>query len=169
MKKIFALATLVITLISCKKDPVNTECRATNPTSVAPQAEKDSIRNFISSNSIANVVEHSSGVFYVINEEGSGTDSASVCNYVDVDYVGTFFNGTQFDKSVPNMEPFILGDLIDGWKYALPKLRKGGKITMYIPPALGYGYRDIFDRNNNLLIPKGSYLKFEVTLKNILK
>jgi FK506-binding nuclear protein len=76
---------------------------------------------------------------------GSGRP-AGVGQTVSVAYVGRF-PGTneEFDRSPPDKPlQFALGkkdSVIKGWTMALPTMRPGGKIKLFVPPELAYGSR----------------------------
>ena len=166
-------ATLIVSVflcsallfISCNKEsPAG--CTFTNPTDVATSAEIAFLQNYITTNNIT-AVQHSSGVFYQIGTPGSGTNPA-VCSIVRVNYEGRLFNGSRFDfNNSTNGASFTLGQLIKGWQIALPLIKPGGIITLYIPPSLGYGSRAITDGSGGVLIPADSYLKFDITLRDV--
>lgn len=71
------------------------------------------------------------------------------------------FKGAQFDSSV-GKTPFTFrlgaGQVIQGWEQGLPGMRVGGKRTLVIPAALGYG------RAGSNGIPPDAALVFEVEL-----
>jgi FKBP-type peptidyl-prolyl cis-trans isomerase FkpA len=167
MKNVFFLlmASAMLT-VSCKK---NDECAYTESPVSASAAERAYLRSYFSTNSIV-AVEHTSGVFYTINNPGTGT-SPSICSNIVVKYTGKLLtSGTQFDASTnPAGAILPLGQLIPGWQKALPILKTGGSITLYIPPSLGYGNQDV--RNPPLtgpiIIPADSYLKFDIELLNV--
>lgn len=103
-----------------------------------------------------------SGLLYKIETAGSGAapkDSDSVV----VNYKGTLIDGTEFDNSYTRGQPatFRLDSVIPGWTEGLKNLKKGGKMTLVIPPALGYGENVVPG------IPVNSTLVFEVELLDI--
>jgi FKBP-type peptidyl-prolyl cis-trans isomerase FkpA len=165
MKNVFLiLCALILVSVSCKK---NDGCAYTDPNVIAPTAEKNYLRNYLVSNSIM-FIEDSSGVFYTITNQGSGI-SPTVCSTITAKYVGTLIpSGTHFDSDTSSAGfTYPLGQLVNGWKKVLPKIQKGGSMTMYIPPSLGYGQENQRDRYNNIVIPGNSYLKFKVELLNV--
>ena len=85
-------------------------------------------------------------------------------NIVNVDYVGTLIDGTEFDSSIKRGEPaeFPLNGVIKGWTEILQLMTKGDKWKVYIPSDLAYG-----DRGAGQSIPGGATLIFEITLHDI--
>ncbi|MBS1495874.1 MAG: FKBP-type peptidyl-prolyl cis-trans isomerase [Bacteroidetes bacterium] len=168
MKQVgFLLLTLTISLFACKKETA--KCIYTSDNIIAPKVETDSIKNYLLANNITNAVQDSSGVFYVITTQGTGPNP-TICSNLIVRYRGTYFNNVAFDPtaattaqtgSSTSTARFDLGGVIEGWKKALPFLKSGGSITLFIPPTLGYG------ANMYNGIPGNSYLKFTVDLLNV--
>lgn len=97
-------------------------------------------------------------------EPGSG-DQAVNGNTISVHYRGTLEDGTQFDSSIEGNVPFEFtlgaGDVIAGWDQGVLGMRVGGKRTLIIPPALGYGELGIGP------IPGNATLIFEIELLEI--
>ncbi|MBL9188933.1 MAG: FKBP-type peptidyl-prolyl cis-trans isomerase [Opitutaceae bacterium] len=108
------------------------------------------------------VVALPSGLHYEIVKEGTGP-APKPTDTVKVHYIGRLLDGTEFDSSIKRNEPaeFSLDQVIPGWTEGIQKVTKGGKIKLYVPPALGYG-----DQGNSG-IPPGSTLVFEVDLLDI--
>ena len=126
------------------------------------QLEKDisAIDAYLADNNIENVQEHSSGVRYVIHEEGSG-EFPGLCNQVSVNYQGQLMSdGTVFDQS-QNPVTFPLRNLIYGWQIGIPLIQPGGSITLYIPSVYAYG-----SRGSGESIPPNANLIFEIDLLN---
>ena len=105
-----------------------------------------------------NVKIEPSGLGFEIIEQGEGLPNEG--SIVEVDYVGTLINGTEFDSSKKAGKPakFPLAQVIPGFREGLQKVGKGGKIRLYIPAKLGYGNQAVGT------IPAGSTLIFEVDM-----
>ncbi|MES2694551.1 MAG: FKBP-type peptidyl-prolyl cis-trans isomerase [Verrucomicrobiota bacterium] len=104
-----------------------------------------------------------SGLHYEVTQEGTGPNPTAN-DKVKVHYTGKLLDGSVFDSSVQRGQPaeFGLGEVIPGWTEGLQKVKKGGKITLYVPPDLAYG------AEGRPGIPPSSTLVFEVELLDIL-
>ena len=98
-----------------------------------------------------------SGLYYVIDELGSGKQPAATSN-VTVAYKGYFLDGKTFDKSNANGISFGLQQVIKGWTEGIPYFKEGGKGKLLIPSHLGYG------SNGRPGIPGGAVLIFDIHL-----
>lgn len=71
--------------------------------------------------------------------------------------------GKKFDSSLDHGSPFSFrlgaGEVIQGWDEGVAGIKVGGKRTLIIPPALGYGARGAGG-----VIPPNATLLFEVQL-----
>lgn len=105
-----------------------------------------------------------SGLKYVIIEAGEG-DFIAKEKQVTVHYSGFLSNGTRFDSSIERDEPFTfvagVGQVIPGWDEGIQLLKKGCKARLIIPPAIGYGDRDLGK------IPPNSTLIFDVQVVDV--
>lgn len=85
---------------------------------------------------------------------------------VYVHYVGTLWDGTQFDSSVERAQPFGFSlsrhQVIKGWDLGVKGMVVGEKRKLIIPPHLGYG-----DRGFPPVIPAGATLVFTVEMMEI--
>lgn len=106
-----------------------------------------------------------SGLQYVITEKGKGK-SAENGMKVKVHYTGKLMNDSIFDSSVQRNQPFMFtlgqGQVIKGWDEGIALLKEGDKATLIIPPAIGYGDRQMGP------IPANSTLKFDVELLEVI-
>ena len=107
-----------------------------------------------------------SGLKYIDVKVGTGpsphTGQTCVMNYTGWLYNGGK-KGAKFDSSLDHGEPFEfkigLHQVIAGWDEGVATMKVGGKRTLIIPPALGYGARGAGG-----VIPPNATLMFDVDL-----
>ena len=104
-----------------------------------------------------------SGLLYKIENAGKG-EAIKATDNVKVHYTGKLPNGKVFDSSVERGQPveFQLNQVIPGWTEGLQLVKKGGKIQLVIPPALGYG-----KQGAGASIPPNSTLIFDVEVLDV--
>jgi FKBP-type peptidyl-prolyl cis-trans isomerase FkpA len=101
---------------------------------------------------------------------GTGKE-ATAGNHVTVNYTGWLYvpaaadkHGAKFDSSI-GREPFTFrlgaGNVIPGWDQGVQGMKVGGKRTLVIPAALGYG------ADGAGPIPPNSDLVFDVELLDV--
>ena len=149
MKKYLYLFILVLLFISCSDK---------TDTSFEPETEQDIIQ-YIEDNNL-NATRSNSGLYYVINNEGSGTRPTSASN-VTVDYKGYFLDGVVFDESNSNGISFRLNEVIQGWTEGITYFKEGGNGILLVPYNLGYG------ESGRGSIPGGSVLIFDIRLLSV--
>jgi peptidylprolyl isomerase len=102
----------------------------------------------------------------ITQEVGSGAQPQAG-DMVQVHYIGTLADGTEFDNSYKRGEPisFVLGrgQVIQGWDMGIAQMQVGGKAKLIIPPDLGYGARGAGG-----VIPPNATLHFAVELVGVL-
>ena len=156
MKKILCSLSIALIFLSCAKD----KCSYDECAYVAPSTEIQALQNYLQANSIA-ATQHCSGIFYVVNDPGTGKRPTG-CSYVTVKYKGTLTNGNVFDETTGNATAsFDMGRLIRGFTNGTMQIKSGGKVTIYIPPYLGYGGQTTGS------IPANSNLIFTVELLDV--
>lgn len=105
---------------------------------------------------------------------GTGAEAVAGTK-VTVHYTGWLYDetagnkhGSQFDSSRDHGEPFSFvlgaGHVIAGWDQGVAGMRVGGKRTLLIPAALGYGARGAGED-----IPPNASLVFDVELLDVQK
>lgn len=119
---------------------------------------RQEILDYISDNEL-DAMESDSGLFYVIEEQGTGDNPGEASN-VTVTYSGYFTDGEVFDSNDQGVS-FNLNQVIAGWTEGMQYFKEGGKGKLLIPSALGYG------RFGNQVIPGGAVLIFDVELLSI--
>lgn len=106
-----------------------------------------------------------SGLQIIEVQEGTGPSAAG--KTASVHYTGWLYQngqkGKKFDSSVDRGEPFSFpvgaGRVIKGWDEGVAGMKVGGKRTLIIPPALGYGATGAGG-----VIPPNATLMFDVEL-----
>ena len=145
MKNYAILFLLIVFVLGCEKEKT--------------QAEKDDeiIREYLAEHNLE-AIAHSSGLYYAIEEEGTGGHPI-LSSLIEVKYKGFLTNNVVFDETASS-RTYInrLSALISGWQIGIPLLQKGGKGTFYIPSELGYGSSSAGS------IPPNSVLIFEIEL-----
>lgn len=126
----------------------------------AQQAQANSDTFLTENKNKAGVKTTASGLQYLVEKEGTGKQPQA-SSIVKVHYTGKLVDGTVFDSSVERGEPieFPLNQVIPGWTEGLQLMKEGGKATLYIPSALGYGEQGVPGT-----IPANSTLVFDVEL-----
>lgn len=115
------------------------------------------------------MVTTKSGLKYVNEKVGTGAEAAAGKN-VSVHYTGWLDDngkkGKKFDSSVDRGQPFVFslgaGMVIKGWDEGVAGMKMGGKRTLMIPAALGYGARGAGGA-----IPPNANLIFDVELLDV--
>jgi FKBP-type peptidyl-prolyl cis-trans isomerase len=106
-----------------------------------------------------------SGLAYKVTKPGTGA-VPKLGQMVSINYTGALSTGQVFDSNAESGQPVEIllqvataespKGVIAGFVEGLQKVGVGGKITLYIPPALGYGEQMVPG------IPPGSTLVFDV-------
>lgn len=159
----FACLTLGLTLamggIAAAQSPVTTAPASAAPAMTAGQT-------FLAANAKApGVVVLPSGLQYKILTSGPKTGpSPKPGDIIKVHYEGKLLDGTVFDSSFARKQSAImpLEGLVQAWLEALPMMKVGDEWVLYVPPALGYGDRDVGP------IPAGSVMTFRLQLLGML-
>ena len=147
-KTLITLAVLIFA--SCSKSD--------EPKDYVAQNDED-IQDYISQNNLT-AQKSSTGLYYVIEEEGTGEQPIYTDN-VTVAYKGYFLNGSVFDQSDAEGISFNLQQVIAGWTEGIAYFKEGGSGVLLIPANLGYG------NSNYNGIPGGSVLIFDISLISV--
>jgi len=147
MKKFLFLIFLAALLVSCDKNDEKQD-----------RIDREKILDYIAKNNL-DAQETESGLFYVIDEPGSG-ERPSQNSIIKVHYKGYLLNGFVFETTENLEEPLVyqLAYMIKGWKEGIPLFGKDGKGKLLLPSALGYGRMSFYD------VPANSVLIFDIHL-----
>ena len=149
MKKIL-VPFIVLLFINCASDDSSKDYTVDN--------EKE-IVEFIADNNL-NAQKSASGLYYVIDEQGSG-EAPSASSNVTVAYKGYFTNGSVFDESNSEGISFNLNQVIAGWTEGITYFNEGGNGVLLIPSRLAYG------NSGRPGIPSGAVLIFDIELLSV--
>jgi len=152
-------------------------CTKTNdvPAQVRAQGVIDSaiITTYLKNNGLPEKHVDTTGVYYIIDTLGTGTDVITNSTQITVGYTATLLTskstlgpvfaqtdipgGTDFHPS------FVLGATIRGWQLGVPQIKKGGTVTLFVPSRYAYGPYP----QPQLGLPANAVLIFNITLYNI--
>ncbi|MEO1260522.1 MAG: FKBP-type peptidyl-prolyl cis-trans isomerase [Bacteroidota bacterium] len=116
------------------------------------------INQYLTENSLM-ADSSTTGLRYIIEDEGIGNAKPTLADEVTVDYKGYLLDGTVFDEPADPVE-FQLSGVIAGWREGIQLFKKGGKGMLFIPSSLGYGTQPPTGSN----IPPNAALVFEIEL-----
>ena len=123
----------------------------------APASEVVALEQYITANNI-DAKKDDRGFYYKIDAVGTG-EHPDLCSDIIVNYKGWLTTGAVFDQN--DNQSFQLKGLIKGWQAGIPLIAQGGKVTLYLPPTLGYG------SSSTGTIPANSILIFSIDLVKI--
>lgn len=158
MKYTLLLALCFAFLVSCDFSSSVDETEQQEEIDYTEQNEADIVAYIVANN--LNAIRSDSGLYYLIEEEGTGNKPTSTSN-VTVAYKGSFLNGTVFNESGTNGISFSLDQVIAGWTEGITYFNEGGSGILLIPAHLGYGNIDYPS------IPAGSVLIFDINLISV--
>lgn len=146
------VAGLLLSLASC------------DPSAKYEKAEKESIADYLLSNSSSDFQKQESGLYYYETLEGTG-DSPVQGDTAYIQYTGKFLDGATFDSNVDKAPfPFAVGTgyVIAGLDEGITYMKPGGKSLLLIPSNLAYGSQGYYT------IGGFTPLLFEVELKKVV-
>ena len=125
--------------------------------------------NTFAAEAAGDVMTTASGLQITDTTVGTGASPAPGQTCV-MHYTGWLFKdgvkGAKFDSSLDRGQPFEFaigkGQVIGGWDEGVASMKVGGKRTLIIPPALGYGARGAGG-----VIPPNATLMFDVELLGV--
>ncbi len=167
---------LSILLLLCSFLAACTKSSDTGPAAEKAQAAIDDkiIANYLAQNKGLNALPIDSagfntGVYYIIEQQGTGNDLFTNSTQVTVGYTGRLlYDGSAYTDKVfthtDDFHPsFILSQVIRGWQLGIPLCKKGGTIRLLIPSRYAYGP----DAQPALGLPASAVLDFEIQIYDI--
>lgn len=160
MKRTFLLLLLVAAGI--------TACKKTNEVvaQVRAQAAVDNklIDNYLAANNLTALRVDTTDVRYIIDTPGSGTALITSSTQVTLGYDAKLLTTGKVFAQTDNFHPtYVLGQTIRGWQLGIPKIKKNGTITLFVPSRYAYGPYPQPD----IGLPANSVLIFDIKLYNI--
>lgn len=134
-------------------------CNPSNNTKDYTEENEQEILTYLADNNLT-AQKTSSGLHYIINNAGTGTQATSSDN-VTVAYKGYFTNGEVFDQSDAQGISFGLQNVIKGWTEGIPLFKEGGNGVLLIPSRLAYG------NSGQGSVPGGAVLIFDINLISV--
>ncbi len=122
MKNLLLATLLVFMAWGCKKD--------------VQKADNERIEEYLTAKGLT-ASKTASGVYYVIEKEGTGSKPVANDAEVTVNYKGYFLDDKVFDKN--DSVYFQLNQVIQGWSDGLKEFKTGTTGKLFIPSALAYG------------------------------
>jgi FKBP-type peptidyl-prolyl cis-trans isomerase FkpA len=160
MRKIaLCLFCVALLLANCFKD--KNDCVARDIT--APSTEQMAVADYLTSRGIS-ATKHSSGLYYQIILDGTGI-SPAICSSIKVGFNGKLTNGTEVERDDNTVLSLKL--MLEGWRIALPMVKVGGKIKIWLPPSLAYG-KDGKKVGSTEVVPPNSIMIYEISLYEVL-
>ena len=164
--RLIAPLALAAVLAAAGAAPAQVTPSAPPQLNAGPSAAATAGKAFLANNAKApGVVSLPSGLQYKVIASGpKDGPSPKLGDIIKVNYEGKLLDGRVFDSSFARGKAAIMpaDGLIQGWLEALPKMKVGDEWTLFIPPELGYGSRDLGE------IPPDSTLIFRLKLEGML-
>jgi FKBP-type peptidyl-prolyl cis-trans isomerase len=110
------------------------------------------------------IVTTASGLQYKVVTQGKG-EVPKATDSVNVNFIGTLLDGTEFDNSYKRGQPLTLKldqGIIKGWSEGIQLMKVGSKYQFYVPPQLAYGENGL-----GMRIMPNAVLVFEMELMGI--
>jgi len=133
-------AQLILQAFGQKKQAEAAVAQQADQAAMYGNVKEDGIKFLEANKAKEGVQVTTSGLQYIVLEEGSGPQPTAESN-VEVHYHGTTPDGTVFDSSVDRGESisFALNQVIPGWTEGVALMKVGGKCKFFIPQELAYG------------------------------
>jgi FKBP-type peptidyl-prolyl cis-trans isomerase FkpA len=125
------------------------------------------VANYISAHHLTGVaqkVTDTSGIYYIVLQQGQGNDLFTSSTQVTVGDTGRLLGNTTIFTETDNFHPsYILGQTILGWQLGIPKIKTGGIVRLIIPSRYAYGPY----AQPQVGLPANAILDFDIQLYDI--
>lgn len=123
------------------------------------------VTDYLTSNNLHINHVDTSGVCYVIDTLGTGNDLFTRSTQVTLGYTGRLLTTGKVFAHTDNFHPtFVLGSVIRGWQVGIPKGKKGGTITLFVPSRYAYGPY----AQPQIGLPANAILIFDIKIYDII-
>lgn len=109
-------------------------------------------------------------------EEGKGKSPQAngkvLAQYILMNAVGdTLQSSFEYEKYTgKSVDPFLLDQVIPGWRIGMQQMKEGGKYMLYVPYNLAYGEQGMFNPQRNAYdIQPYEALRFYIEMKQVMK
>jgi peptidylprolyl isomerase len=165
ISKLLVLSSMTLALVL----PARADEKAAPAKPAAPTAAAPAVAPAAADKKESKMTKTASGLQYEDTVVGTGASPKGGQTCV-MHYTGWLYEngvkGKKFDSSVDRGQPFEFaigqGRVIQGWDEGVATMKVGGKRTLVIPPAIGYGARGAGG-----VIPPNATLLFEVELLGV--
>jgi len=139
------LSSLLLTLSACNRQ-------------TQAEIDQEIIDAYIQENNL-DAIKTNDGFYYVIVEEGSGTETPDIDEVVELEYIGYLTDNEIFDRTLDDQKIMVeMISLNSGWQEAIQSIKKGGEVTIIVPSALGFG------EGSTATVPENSVLIYDIVL-----
>lgn len=111
------------------------------------------------------------GLLYQLDRQSTSSSKNTIKitpnDQVTVNFNGKLINGCELIDTDGDPKIFRIGELTLGWQEALKLMNIGDKITIVVPPELGYGSHSFEMKNNETFVDSNALMVFEIELLDI--
>lgn len=160
-----AAIMVAVMLTACFKKDDTVQCTSNTLT-----RDKQIIDSILGSEISSYTFDEQASLYYRIDEPGSGEQPTTTDSLVAFKYVGRILNGfgdgAIIDSLTVKEATYKVSDFsgLIGVTYALPKIRKGGSISVIIPSSQLFGCNEVNGVNR---IPANSQLIYQYDLTDV--
>ncbi|WP_375560124.1 FKBP-type peptidyl-prolyl cis-trans isomerase [Bernardetia sp. OM2101] len=162
-KYIFLLFPLFSLFSSCNNDEIEPLIDET----VQAEREDQIIQQYLEENNLT-AQKTDLGIYYIVLEEGEGTEMPTTASSVTVNYIGKVLYGRQFDNSYETGQPltFKLGtnSVVIGFEEAVKQMKLNERTLFFIPSRYAYKGSGITSGGREIIPPLATLI-FEMKLE----